>query len=142
MTALRNILVAALFIIVYGCSESTEPNAIRGEYALVSVDGVPLPAPAPSWGTGFQYTEGILSLGAGSVSATWFAEHTVEQMHVRAPGTFITEYFPGGTFTLSGSTITLVQPLTGSYPAMTWTGTVQGTGITITRAGQTWKYER
>jgi hypothetical protein len=132
----RGLIICALFLTSASCSDSNGPGVPHGEYRLVSVDGVALPAPAPGYGLNYFYTEGQLVLGI-SGGNTWFAHHKA----ARSPTIFFDEYFPGGTYRLEGSTITFVQQAISSYPSLTLTGSYQTGVIAITRNSRVWRYE-
>lgn len=133
----RGLIICGFVAALASCSDSTGPGIPHGEYRLVSVDGVALPAPAPGYGLNYFYTEGRLVLGI-SGGNTWFAEHKA----ARSSTVFFDEYLPGGVYRMEGDSVTFIQTAISNYPTFTVTGTYAGGAITINRAGRVWRYER
>lgn len=123
------------------CSEPSAPEAgLTGEYQLVSVNGVVLASPAPEFGQGWYYTAGLLSLWKPEkYPHHWYG--TVEI--TRSPSGVVQEFvYPGGTYTVSGNTVTLKQSGHPGQPDLTWTGAYEDGSITVTRDGKTFRYQR
>ncbi len=108
----------ATFLVVCGCKQPT-PDPIVGTWNAVSfnVGGTVYTLPIPN---------GISSIAVTiQANETW----TAEQVDTTS-GSPVTSY-PQGTWSVSGSTYTIIQT-SPTPPAASFTGTVSGNTLTIT----------
>ena len=115
---------SALILTFAGCSESTGTRDVTGTYALVSIDARPVPTAQGSQ----TYDHGVLVIAASG--------NFVLSDFIRASTGAVFEQAYGGTWTVSGSTITLV-----SVAIPTLHGTVSGDVIEVPRSAL-FRYER
>jgi hypothetical protein len=121
--------LATTTLVAAGCSDSNAPTAGHvGRYALVSVNGQPLPVKLIDDPTlSVTVTAGALTLNANS---SFTQEATLALTANGFPGP-PEQLSCGGSYTGSGNTYTLTGRETEDCSGMTATGVLDGTTLTI-----------
>ena len=120
------VLLAFAALAACGGDSSTSPATVPGTYTLRSINGSPLPAILVQIGT-FKYevTADVIILNDGGTYTESGSDRTTEN------GVVTTSTFTdAGTYTLTGTAITLDSPQTGSI-----SGAVSGGTMTLTLEG-------
>ena len=115
------------------CSSSTAPTSIAGTWTLQTINGASLPfVIAQSGSDKSEILADVITLtGAGTYTET-------TTFRVTLSGVATTQSIPdGGTYTVSGSTLT-IHPDDGSTGTATWSGNT----ITAAVEGFTFVYKR
>ena len=124
-TVIRRIFTVLVATSLSTACETTAPESLAGTYNLVSLNSMPLPVVEGQ----STLTAGVLTLG-GDGSATLSFEVNDVSVVVFT-----------GTYTVSGSMITLDGVDIDGDPD-TYTGTVSGNTITLSRAGNDFEFRK
>ena len=133
--------LAAALIAATGCgSDSNAPDRSHvGLYDMVSIDGDPLPATIfDTPGYTIQVTQGSLALNANN---SFVESMTIIETVDGTQGPFESVSCLG-SYTRSGSTITLTTPETDSCIGQRVTGTLSGRTVTVDYDGTTIVFSR
>ncbi len=139
--ALPLIILASAVLAATGCSsDSNAPNTSHvGSYALESVDGARLPATVYEDSTfKVTLTQGALALNANNSFVNSVRLDLIVNGQAGPPENISC----GGSYRLSGSTVTLTATATADCDAATVTGTLSGNVLTISDQGTVAVYRR
>jgi hypothetical protein len=128
---LQSLLVSSLLL---ACSDATDPVRVEGTWSLDTVNGLALPFTLPESGVDkLELTGEVITLvPPGSLTI-------VTMFRVTDGSNVFSESVPdGGTYTVSGSAVTLTWDSDGS----TSTATVTGNTMTLQDIGLTFVYRR
>lgn len=126
---MRKGLLAALVFTLVACGgdKATGPQSVTGSYTLRTVNGGGLPGVVyQDTQQKFEVTDGTLVLAGDN---TWQGTlgARITDLTTNQAQSFPALALSGGTYTLTGSTLTLKDPVDG----LTFTGTVSGGTMTV-----------
>jgi hypothetical protein len=135
-------LLAITLLACGGDDPSAPPESpyhlAAGSYALVSLDGDPLPA------TIFQ--EGTLRVDITAATLVLRSDRTftetLDALNIDGTTQEPERQVHDGTYTITNATAAFVVPAVGGFPAFTFSGTLTGTVLTYTDDNATYRYER
>jgi hypothetical protein len=130
----RSLAAFALIMALTSCSDATGPDSVAGVYALVSVDGKPLPYTAmQDASTKVEELSGTIIFGADG----HFQESATTRFTLDGRASTSTSSSTG-TFAISGQAITMLYSSGGTISG-SWDGS---STITLTRTGTLWAFRK